>query len=68
MDNKEKRSAAVYPGWTWVLISLAAAVLLWFVLSINPKTARSFPFIPAILGGAKKWSITVHLHRTSAVL
>ena len=37
-----------------VLISLAAAILLWYALSINPKTARSFPFIPAILEAAKR--------------
>ena len=42
------------PGWAWVLISLAVAILLWYVLSINPKTARSFPFIPAILEAAKR--------------
>ena len=54
MDNKKKGALQSIPGWTWVLISLAAAVLLWFVLSINPKTARSFPFIPAILEAAKK--------------
>lgn len=68
MDKKKKGALQSIPGWTWVLISLAVAVLLWFALSINPKTARSFPFIPAILEAAKKWSITVHLHRTSAVL
>ena len=54
MDKKKKGALQSIPGWTWVLISLAAAVLLWFALSINPKTARSFPFIPAILEAAKK--------------
>lgn len=54
MDKKKKGALQSIPGWTWVLISLAAAVLLWFVLSINPKTARSFPFIPAIIEAAKK--------------
>ncbi|MDO4492067.1 MAG: ABC transporter permease [Lachnospiraceae bacterium] len=38
--------------WIWQLLSLAAAILLWFVLSKIPKTSRSFPFatqvIPAI--------------------
>lgn len=29
--------------WIWLLISLAVALLLWYLLSINPKTARSFP-------------------------
>ena len=54
MDKKKKGALQSIPGWTWVLISLAVAVLLWFALSINPKTARSFPFIPAILEAAKK--------------
>lgn len=54
MDKKKKGALQSIPGWTWVLISLAAAVLLWFALSIIPKTARSFPFIPAILGGQQK--------------
>ena len=39
MDKKKKGALQSIPGWTWVLISLAAAVLLWFALSINPKTA-----------------------------
>lgn len=54
MDKKKKGALQSIPGWTWVLISLAVAVLLWFALSINPKTARSFPFIPAILEATKK--------------
>ena len=54
MDKKKKGALQSIPGWTWVLISLAVAVLLWFALSINPKTARSFPFILAILEAAKK--------------
>ena len=53
MDKKKKSVLQSIPGWAWVLISLAAAILLWFVLSINPKTARSFPFIPAIIEAAK---------------
>lgn len=31
------------PAKVWLLISLSAAMLLWWVLSINPKTSRSFP-------------------------
>ncbi|MDF2820249.1 MAG: nitrate transporter permease [Clostridiales bacterium] len=27
----------------WVLISLSAAMLVWWLLSINPQTSRSFP-------------------------
>lgn len=54
MENKKKGILQSIPGWAWVLISLAAAILLWFVLSINPKTARSFPFIPAIIEAVQK--------------
>lgn len=54
MEKKKKGVMQSIPGWGWVLISLAVAILLWYVLSINPKTARSFPFIPAILEAAKR--------------
>lgn len=54
MEKKKKGLMQSIPGWAWVLISLAAAILLWYALSINPKTARSFPFIPAILEAAKR--------------
>lgn len=52
--EKRKRSNAVYPGMGMGTDFLAAAILLWYALSINPKTARSFPFIPAILEAAKR--------------
>ena len=54
MEKKKKGVMQSIPGCAWVLISLAAAILLWYALSINPKTARSFPFIPAILEAAKR--------------
>lgn len=47
-SNSTKKAAekkgviARIPGWAWVLISLAVAILLWYVLSINPRTARAF--------------------------
>ena len=41
MEKKKKGVMQSIPGWAWVLISLAAAILLWYALSINPKTARS---------------------------
>ncbi|MHB8128122.1 MAG: ABC transporter permease [Mobilitalea sp.] len=31
------------PRWAWLLLSFGTAMLLWTLLSINPKTARSFP-------------------------
>lgn len=37
MEKKKKGVMQSIPGWAWVLISLAAAILLWYALSINPK-------------------------------
>lgn len=54
MENKKKSVLQAIPGWAWVLISLAVAILVWFLLSINPKTARSFPFIPSMIAALKK--------------
>ena len=48
MDNKKKSKLQI-PPWGWLIISFLVAMLLWFFLSINEKTARSFPFLPAIL-------------------
>lgn len=41
------------PNWCWLLISFLTALLLWYILSILPRTARSFPFVPAVLGSLK---------------
>ena len=50
MDNKKKSSVLErIPAWGWVVISFLTAMALWFFLSVNPQTARSFPFLPAIL-------------------
>lgn len=50
MAEKKKTTDIVskIPNWGWLLISFATAMLLWFVLSVNPSTARSFPFVPEI--------------------
>ena len=48
MDDN-KKSKIRLPAWGWLIISFLAAMALWFFLSINEKTARSFPFLPAIL-------------------
>ena len=48
MDDNTK-SKIQLPAWGWLIISFLAAMALWFFLSINEKTARSFPFLPAIL-------------------
>lgn len=51
---KNKKVMDRIPGWAWVLISLAVAILLWYILSVSPKTARSFPFIPAMIESMEK--------------
>ena len=48
MDDKKKSKLQI-PPWGWLIISFLVAMLLWFFLSVNEKTARSFPFLPAIL-------------------
>ena len=48
MDDN-KKSKIQLPAWGWLIISFLVAMLLWFFLSVNEKTARSFPFLPAII-------------------
>ena len=43
MEKKKKGVMQSIPGWAWVLISLAAAILLWYALSINPKNSTKLP-------------------------
>lgn len=50
MGEKNKKSIIDrIPDWGWLLLSLLAALALWYALSVGPKTARSFPFVPKIL-------------------
>ena len=54
MSNKEsnKKKKVVINDKVWLLISLAAALLVWFILSKGEVTSRSFPFadkvVPAV--------------------
>lgn len=41
MINKKK--AGKIPKVAWLLISFITAMILWYLLSLNPQTARSFP-------------------------
>ena len=44
--KKKKRKLDIIgkiPKWAWLIISLSVALLLWYYLSNNPTTARSFP-------------------------
>lgn len=54
-QNKKRNMDLVskIPNWGWLLISFLSAILLWFCLSVNPTTARSFPFAPKVFGSLK---------------
>ena len=49
MLNKKKSFIDKIPNWGWLMISLATALLLWYFLSVNEKTARVFPFIDKMI-------------------
>lgn len=44
-----KKSKFQIPNWAWLILSFLGAMALWFFLSVNPQTARSFPFLPEIM-------------------
>lgn len=52
-QGRERDIVSKIPNWGWLLLSFLAAVLLWYCLSITPKTARSFPFAPKVLASLK---------------
>jgi NitT/TauT family transport system permease protein len=50
--EKTKKKSAI-SNQAWLLLSLAAALLVWYLLSIGDKTGRSFKFIPEVLAGIR---------------
>lgn len=48
MNNSTKKKLVISDK-LWLLISLLAAIALWFCLSLGEKTGRSFPFIPKVI-------------------
>lgn len=48
MNNSTKKRLVISDK-VWLLISLAAAMVLWYVLSLGEKTGRSFPFIQEVV-------------------
>ncbi len=50
--KKAEKSVAI-PKWLWLLFSFLTAMLLWYLLSLNPRTARSFPNLVVTLGYVK---------------
>ncbi len=51
LSKKKNKSNVVgrLPKWLWLLLSLGAAMLVWTLLSINPRTARSFPNVIVVM-------------------
>lgn len=49
MNNSTKKKVVISDK-LWLLISLVAAIALWYCLSLGAKTGRSFPFIPKVVG------------------
>ena len=47
--NHSKKKKLVISDKLWLLLSLVAAIGLWFILSLGEKTGRSFPFIPKVV-------------------
>jgi NitT/TauT family transport system permease protein len=53
MNKKGKSFADKIPGKVWLLISFAAAMLLWYALSVIPATSRAFPNVIVVLSSIK---------------
>ena len=51
LSKAEKRSKLI--NWSWLLVSLVVALIVWFCLSKGERTGRSFPFVPAVIDGMK---------------
>ena len=47
--NKTTNKKRVISDKLWLLISLGAAILLWYVLSLGKTTGRSFPFVDKVI-------------------
>lgn len=46
---KKKKKGFQISDKVWLLISLLAALLLWYCLSLGAKTGRSFPFVDKVI-------------------
>ena len=54
---KQKKRKASLLNAGWLLISLLVALLVLYLLSINPKTQRAFPFVDKIFGSIHKMAV-----------
>ena len=55
VKRKKRRAKLINAGW--LLISLLVALLVLYLLSINPKTKRAFPFIDKIFASIPKMAV-----------
>ena len=46
---KKKSKADRIPKWAWLLLSFVTAMIVWYLLSLNPQTARSFPNVVKVI-------------------
>lgn len=53
MKKSKLQSDSKWMNRLWLLISFASAMVLWYILSILPKTARIFPNVVVVLGQIK---------------
>lgn len=51
MQNNKK---LIFSDKVWLFISLLAALLVWYLLSIGEATSRSFPFLDKVIPAAGK--------------
>ena len=54
---KQKKRKATLLNAGWLLISLLVALLVLYLLSINPKTQRAFPFVDKIFRSIHKMAV-----------
>ena len=54
---KQKKRKAQLMNAGWLLISLLVALLVLYLLSINPKTQRAFPFVDKIFASIHKMAV-----------
>lgn len=53
MKEKKNGWVAKIPNWAWLLISLTTMMILWYILSLLPKTSRSFPNVIVVMQSIK---------------
>jgi len=47
-NKKNKNIINIVPSWGWLTLSFIAALIAWWLLSINPTTSRSFPSLISV--------------------